>query len=100
MEVGGAGRAAPSGRLLLFVQIDGDEQGRRSDLRGSVAEEGRLVHHVAQKFSGRVANFVIELVRFLLVDAHHSLISLEEGQGAIALQVKVESTDDLLLNSN
>ena len=85
LEVGDTGRAAPSSRLLLFVQVDGDEQCRRSDLRGTVAEEGRLMHHVSQQFSGRVADFVIELVRFLLVDAHHSLISLEEGQRAIVL---------------
>ena len=58
------------------------------------------MHHVAQKLPGREADLVIEQVRLLLVDAHDSLIALEERQGAITLQVKIKSTNDLLFNNN
>ena len=43
---------------------------------------------------------MIEQARFLLVDAHHTLISLEEGQWAIRLQVEIESANNLLFNNN
>ena len=43
---------------------------------------------------------MIEHVRFLLVDAHDSLISLEEGQGSIGLQVEVKSANNLFFNNN
>ena len=46
---------------LRFVQVDGDQDGGGSDLRWSVLEDLRFVHHVAVELASREADFEVNV---------------------------------------
>ena len=55
---------------------------------------------MSEKFARRVSHLEEKLVLALTIYVKNSLVSLQKGQGAIRLEIKVEGTDDLFLKND
>ncbi len=58
------------------------------------------MHHMSEKFARRVSHLEEKLVLALTIYVKNSLVSLQKGQGAIRLKIKVEGANDLFLKND